>query len=100
MTTSIPLPTPFNWSLHAVAGAYALAFPPHLYGFAKAMVASNYSYTNVTPRTNIDSAALKSKVDGNTWQKLVKARGCHVNALEGFPLFAAAMVCSVGEKQF
>lgn len=82
----------YNYSFHAVAGAYALAFPPHLYEFTKALTASNYAYTNVTPRTNIDGSGLKSKIDAGTWQKIVKARGLHLNALEGFPLFAAAMV--------
>jgi uncharacterized MAPEG superfamily protein len=81
---------PHNYSLHAIPIAYALAFPPALYQFTKGMLASNYAATNIIPRTNIET--LKSKVPADTWQKLVRARGCHLNALEGFPLFAAAMV--------
>ena len=83
--------SPSNWSFHAIAGAYALAFPPFLYQFAKGMTASGYSATNIIPRTNLET--LKPKLDSNTWQKLVRARGAHLNALEGFPLFAAAMAC-------
>ena len=82
---------PFNYSFHAIAGAYALAFPPYLYQFAKGMTASNYQGTNIAPRTNLE--LLKAKLDTKTWSKLVRARGAHLNALEGFPLFAAAMVC-------
>ena len=88
---SYPSLSPYNYSFHAIAGAYALAFPPVMWQFAKGMTASNYQATNLVPRTNLD--ILKSKVDSNTWQKLVRARGAHLNALEGFPLFAAAMVC-------
>lgn len=84
---------PYNWSLHAIPAAYMLAFPPYLYQFARGMTASNYSATNIVPRTNLES--LKSKVDSNTWQKLARARGAHLNALEGFPLFAAAMVSDI-----
>lgn len=89
---SYPTLSPNNYSFHAIAGVYALAFPPYVWQFVKGMTASNYQATNLAPRTNLE--ILKSKVDSNTWQKLVKARGAHLNALEGFPLFAAAMVCS------
>jgi uncharacterized MAPEG superfamily protein len=82
--------TPYNWSIHAIPAAYMLAFPPYLYQFARGMTASNYTATNIVPRTNLE--ALKSKLDSRTWQKLARARGVHLNALEGFPLFAAAMV--------
>jgi uncharacterized MAPEG superfamily protein len=84
------LNTPYNWSVHAIPAAYCLAFPPYLYQFAKSMTASKYTATNIVPRTNLES--LKGKLDTNTWQKLARARGAHLNALEGFPLFAAAMV--------
>jgi hypothetical protein len=62
-----------------------------MYQFAKTMTASNYTATNIIPRTNLET--LKSKLDSNTWQKLVRARGAHLNALEGFGLFGVAMVC-------
>lgn len=29
------------------------------------------------------------------WNRCFRARGAHINAFEGFPLFAAAMVCSL-----
>lgn len=67
-----------------------LAFPPYLYQFARGMTASNFTATNIIPRTNLES--LKGKMDSKTWQSLARARGAHLNALEGFPLFAAAMV--------
>lgn len=85
------LSSPYNYSLHAIPAAYMLAFPPYLYEFAKGMIASNYATTNMTPRTNLET--LKTKVDSKTFSKLVRARGIHLNALEGFPFFAAAMVC-------
>lgn len=81
---------PYNYSIHSIPAAYMLAFPPYMYQFARGMVASNYATTNIVPRTNLE--ALRGKVDTKTWQTLACARGAHLNALEGFPLFAAAMV--------
>lgn len=81
-----------NYSLLAIPAVYTLAFPPHLFEFAVAMRASNYSYTNILPRTNVDSSFLKDKMSKGAWESIVKARGAHMNALEGFPLFAGAMV--------
>jgi hypothetical protein len=61
-----------------------------MYHYFKAMTASNYAATNLTPRTNLER--VKNKVDSRTYEKLVRSRSAHFNALEGFPLFAAAMV--------
>ena len=79
-----------NWSFLSIPAAYALAYPPHLYFFARAMIASNYTYRNALPRMNLEF--LKGKVPELTWNSLVRARGAHLNALEGFPLFASAIV--------
>lgn len=59
------------------------------------MTTSSYTATNVLPRTNLE--LLRNKIPEATWQSLVRARGAHLNALEGFPLFAGAMVryCSI-----
>jgi hypothetical protein len=54
------------------------------------MTASNYAATNLTPRTNVER--VKDKVDSRTYDLIVRSRSAHFNALEGFPLFAAAMV--------
>lgn len=37
---------------------------------------------------------LKGKIPGQVWDKLARARGAHLNAMEGIPMFAAAMVSS------
>lgn len=79
-----------NYSLLSIPLTYALAFPPYMYQFGVGMTASSYAATNVLPRTNLE--LLKGKISEATWQSLVRARGAHLNALEGFPLFAGAMV--------
>ena len=79
-----------NWSLLAIPAAYGLVFPPHLYFFARGILASNYAYRNALPRNNLEY--LKDKLPAATWSSLSRARGAHLNALEGFPLFASAMV--------
>lgn len=48
------------------------------------------SLNQARPRTNMD--ALKGKVPASVWNQCYRARCAHMNALEGFPLFAAAMV--------
>ena len=45
------------------------------------------------PRTNLD--AWKGKLSTEVWNQLARARGAHINSLEVFPLFAAAMVCGI-----
>jgi uncharacterized MAPEG superfamily protein len=79
-----------NLALPSIAAAWALNLVPHGYYFVKMMSASNYTATNVTPRTNLDT--LKIRLPAATWSALARARGAHLNALEGFPLFAACMV--------
>jgi uncharacterized MAPEG superfamily protein len=61
-----------------------------MYQFAKGMTASNYTATNIVPRTNLE--LLKPKLDSATWSRLARARGAHLNGLESFHLFAAAMI--------
>jgi uncharacterized MAPEG superfamily protein len=85
---------PRNFAFPSIAAAWALNLVPHGYYFVKMMSASNYSATNITPRTNLD--ILKARLPAATWNTLARARGAHLNAIEGFPLFAACMVCLRG----
>ena len=89
---SSPLPyfSSYAFALHSIPLSYALAYPPHLYLFTKFVKASNYAYTNMVPRANLER--LGPSLPKETADMLWRARGCHLNALEGFPLFAAAMV--------
>ncbi|KAK1140298.1 hypothetical protein N8T08_010501 [Aspergillus melleus] len=43
-----------------------------------------------SPRENL--AKLKCNIPAAVWDKLVGARGAHLNAMEGLPMFAAAMI--------
>jgi uncharacterized MAPEG superfamily protein len=83
---------PANLALPSIAAAWALNLVPHGYYFVKMMSASNGTATNVMPRTNLDT--LKTRIPAATWGALARARGAHLNAIEGFPLFAACMVRS------
>jgi uncharacterized MAPEG superfamily protein len=85
---------PRNLAFPSIAAAWALNLVPHGYYFVKMMAASNYSATNITPRTNLDT--LKTRLPAATLNTLARARGAHLNAIEGFPLFAACMVCLRG----
>jgi uncharacterized MAPEG superfamily protein len=87
---------PRNLAFPSIAAAWALNLVPHGYYFVKMMSASNYSATNATPRTNLDT--LKTRLPAATWNTLARARGAHLNAIEGFPLFAACMVCLRGHN--
>jgi hypothetical protein len=91
-STSSPLRyfSSYAFAMHSIPLSYALAYPPHLYLFTKFMKASNYAYTNMVPRANLER--LGPSLPRETADMLWRARGCHLNALEGFPLFAAAMV--------
>ncbi len=80
-----------NFAFQSITAAYALNWIPHGYYFVKMMGVSKGEATNITPRTNLDT--LKTRLPAETWKTLARARGAHLNALEGFPLFAACMVC-------
>lgn len=95
-TPSFPVtvaPTYFStraFALHSIAISYALSWPPHVYLFGKLMKASNYAYSNIVPRVQLET--LTPNLPKATTDMLWRARGCHLNTLETFPLFAAAMV--------
>ncbi|KIW18518.1 hypothetical protein PV08_02806 [Exophiala spinifera] len=98
--SSTPSPRSSRWSflssrsfaLHAIPISYALAYPPHVYVLGTLMKASssNYAFTNMVPRVNLER--LGPSLPKATTDMLWRARGCHLNTLEGFPLFAAAML--------
>jgi len=79
-----------NWSLHAIAGAYVLGLIPHAYYIAKMKAASGGQSSNIIPRQNFDS--FKGRIPVETWDRLWRAKGAHLNSFEGFPLFATAMI--------
>lgn len=55
--------------------------------------------TNINrPRENLSN--LKGKIPGQVWDKLARARGAHLNAMEGIPMFAAAMVSNYMPDQY
>lgn len=114
MSTS-PSSTTHNYSIQAIPAAFLFAIIPHGYGMARlmyetknqnstAMYANQSRQTsiyfsiqspnllthNTRPRTNLET--WKSKLPTATWNHLARARGAHLNSLEVFPLFAAAMV--------
>ncbi|KAH0839126.1 hypothetical protein AYO21_04720 [Fonsecaea monophora] len=86
----------YAFALHSVPMAYMLSVPPHLYLFSKLMKASGYAYSNLVPRAQL--ATLAPTLPKATADVLWRARGCHLNALEGFPLFAAAMIAGTHAK--
>ncbi|KAI9864711.1 MAG: hypothetical protein M1824_004618 [Vezdaea acicularis] len=86
MATSSP-----NYPLLAIPASYFLGMIPHIYGgitLRKACGGSGWS--NADPRTNAER--VKSKVPPKIYAKCERARACHTNAHENFPLFAAAMI--------
>lgn len=105
-----PTPNPGNWSLKAIPTAFALGLVPHSYYLVRLMAAtkgqmSTAMYdvpsthqsnerpqlTSATrPRTNLDT--WRSKLPSDLFNHLVRARGAHLNSMEVFPLFAAAIV--------
>ncbi|KAL3419317.1 hypothetical protein PVAG01_09539 [Phlyctema vagabunda] len=88
MSQSSP-PTP-SYALHSIVAAYGLALVPNYYQVLRMMAATGGQWSFSMPRNNMDS--LKSKVPIAVWNQCYRARCAHINAYEGFPLFAAAML--------
>jgi uncharacterized MAPEG superfamily protein len=83
-------PTPYNYSLQAIPAAFIFALTPHIYSQARLIYETKNQMSKAAPRTNLET--WKSKLPAANWDHLVRARGAHLNSLEVFPLFAAAMV--------
>ncbi|KAF4264269.1 hypothetical protein KXW98_001544 [Aspergillus fumigatus] len=79
-----------NYSIHSIAAAYAVGLFPHGCYYVKMMANAKDHATNIVPRENLSN--LKGRLPAQIWQQLAKARGAHLNAMEGLPLFAAAML--------
>lgn len=91
--SSTTTPPPYNYSLHSIPCAFAFALVPHLYGMTRLMYETSNASSKAMPRTNLE--VWKSKLPAATWNHLARARGAHLNSLEVFPLFAAAMVSDI-----
>ncbi|OOQ91194.1 hypothetical protein PEBR_01350 [Penicillium brasilianum] len=79
-----------NYSIHSIVAAYGLGIAPHGYYIVKMMANSKGQSSNILPRENLYN--LKGRIPGQVWDKLARARGAHLNAMEGIPMFAAAML--------
>ncbi|KAF3396382.1 hypothetical protein F1880_006756 [Penicillium rolfsii] len=79
-----------NYSIHSIIAAYGLGIAPHGYYFVKMMANAKGQSSNILPRENLTN--LKGHISGQVWDKLARARGAHLNAMEGIPMFAAAML--------
>ncbi|KAL4897380.1 hypothetical protein BDV59DRAFT_198762 [Aspergillus ambiguus] len=79
-----------NYSIPSIAAAYGIGLVPHGYYYVKMMANANGMASNILPRENLTN--LKGHLPAQVWNKLAKARGAHLNAMEGLPLFAVAML--------
>lgn len=87
--TSAPAPT-YNYSYHAIPAAFLFGILPHTYMTARLMIATTTQMSFAMPRNNLDT--WKGKLPTDLWNHLSRARGAHLNSMEVFPLFAAAML--------
>ena len=87
-----------NYSIHSIPLAFAFGLLPHAYVTARLMHLTSNTSSKAMPRTNLD--VWKSKLPAATWNHLVRARGAHLNCLEVFPLFAAAVVRAILPSEF
>ncbi|KAK0899967.1 hypothetical protein LTR91_018872 [Friedmanniomyces endolithicus] len=94
MATSIP--TPYNWSIQSIPMAFGLGLVPHLYFTGRLTLATKGKNSTAMPRTNLET--WKGKLPEALWCQLARARGAHLNSLEVFPLFAAAVLAGSAAK--
>ncbi|KAI6834426.1 hypothetical protein KC332_g5985 [Hortaea werneckii] len=87
---SAMLPASDNWSIHSIPLAFGLGLVPHLYCQGRLMLATRGQMSIAQPRNNLET--WKGKLPNALWAQLSRARGAHLNSLEVFPLFAAAIV--------
>ncbi|KAJ5306754.1 hypothetical protein N7508_005769 [Penicillium antarcticum] len=79
-----------NYSIPSIIAAYGLGIAPHGYYLVKMMANAKGQSSNIFPRENLST--LKGQISTQVWERLARARGAHLNAMEGLPIFAAAML--------
>ncbi|USW55693.1 Putative membrane-associated, eicosanoid/glutathione metabolism (MAPEG) protein [Septoria linicola] len=82
--------SPPHTSLHSIPLAFGLALTPHLYGLTRLMIATRNTMSIAMPRTKLEH--FKTTLPKDLWNHLARARGAHLNSLEVFPLYAAAIL--------
>ncbi|KAI5356913.1 putative membrane associated eicosanoid/glutathione metabolism-like domain superfamily [Septoria linicola] len=73
--------SPPHTSLHSIPLAFGLALTPHLYGLTRLMIATRNTMSIAMPRTNLEH--FKTTLPKDLWNHLARARGAHLNSLEG-----------------
>ncbi|KAI9101787.1 hypothetical protein DFS34DRAFT_611538 [Phlyctochytrium arcticum] len=78
-----------NYSLYTLPAAVILAYVPH---FIKGSVIKNATgkYNNQNPRSQLEK--IEQKMSKEAFTKAQRCSAAHSNALEGFPVFASAVI--------
>ncbi|KAG4415510.1 hypothetical protein IFR04_011382 [Cadophora malorum] len=79
-----------QYAFPSIIAAYGLALAPSYYATLRMMAATGGKWLFNMPRSNMDG--YKGKVPTSVWNSCYRAQCAHINALEAFPLFAAAMI--------
>ncbi|KAI7285758.1 hypothetical protein KC345_g1522 [Hortaea werneckii] len=87
---SAMLPASDNWSIRSIPMAFGFGLVPHLYCQGRLMLATRGQMSIAQPRNNLET--WKEKLPNVLWAQLSRARGAHLNSMEVFPLFAAAIL--------
>ncbi|KAH8424240.1 uncharacterized protein LDX57_001998 [Aspergillus melleus] len=79
-----------NYSIASIIAAYGVGAAPHGYYLVQMMANAKGQASNILPRENLSK--LKGNIPAAVWDTMARARGAHSNAMEGLPMFAAAMI--------
>ncbi|CAK1360683.1 uncharacterized protein RHO25_003973 [Cercospora beticola] len=96
MSSTSTTPTTSSSTLHSIPLAFGLALVPHAYGLTRLMIATRNTQSNAMPRTSLET--FKTSLPKDLYHHLVRARGAHLNSLEVFPLYAAAVLAGQQAK--
>ncbi|KAI9034810.1 MAPEG family protein [Aspergillus affinis] len=86
----IPKISTTNYSIPSIIATYGIGLAPNGYYLVKVMANTKGQASNILPRENLPK--LKGSIPAPVWDILARARGAHLNAMEGLPMFAAAMI--------
>ena len=81
-----------NYSTLALPLYYGLCLVPHFYAVQIADQGDLTNHDNRNPRSPEHKDRLKQRLDPATYARYERAVSAHHNSLEGFPLFAAAVI--------
>ncbi|CZR58421.1 uncharacterized protein PAC_08313 [Phialocephala subalpina] len=81
-----------NLSFYAIPVYYSLTMIPHAYATLMMKKANNGRWNNASPNSTAWVESLRKSTPADVFSRYERAKACHRNGMENFPLFVGAVL--------